>query len=72
MAAFSPGVPWLDPWFLRMPWTMKHTAVAETRPEHFDRVLADGKVSTRVCPRRIHNHALGIHWLLKSAMPRLQ
>jgi len=46
--------------------------VAETRPEHFDRALADGKVSTNVYLRRIHNHALGMEWLLKSVIPRLQ
>jgi len=46
--------------------------VAETRPEHFDRSLADGKVSTNVYLRRIHNHALGMEWLLKSVIPRLQ
>jgi integrase len=46
--------------------------VAETRPEHFDRVLADGKVSSNVYLRRIHNHALGMEWLLKSVIPRLQ
>jgi hypothetical protein len=34
--------------------------VCETRPEHFDRVLADGKVSSNVYLRRIHNHALGM------------
>jgi len=46
--------------------------VAETRPEHFDRALADCKVSTNVYLRRIHNHALGMEWLLKSVIPRLQ
>ena len=46
--------------------------ICETRPEHFDRVLADGKVSTNVYLRRIHNHALGMEWLLKSVIPRLQ
>ena len=46
--------------------------VAETRPEHFDRALADGKVSTNVYLRRIHNHALGMDWLLKPVIPRLQ
>ena len=46
--------------------------VCETRPEHFDRVLADGKPSTNVYLRRIHNHALGMEWLLKSVIPRLQ
>src|SRR5271170_1602812 len=46
--------------------------VCETRPEHFDRALADGKVSTNVYLRRIHNHALGMEWLLRSVIPRLQ
>lgn len=46
--------------------------VAETRPEHFHAVLKDGKVSTNVYLRRIHNHALGMEWLLKSVIPRLQ
>jgi hypothetical protein len=46
--------------------------VCETRPEHFDRTLADGKPSTNVYLRRIHNHALGMEWLLKSVIPRLQ
>jgi integrase len=51
---------------------IRHVRVAETRPEHFDRVLADGKVSTNVYLRRLHNHALGMEWLLKSVIPRLQ
>ena len=51
---------------------LRNLRVAETRPEHFDRVLADGKVSTNVYLRRIHNHALGMEWLLKSVIPRLQ
>ena len=46
--------------------------VAETRAEHFDRALADGKVSTNVYLRRVHNHALGMEWLLRSVIPRLQ
>jgi hypothetical protein len=51
---------------------IRNLPVAETRPDHFDRALADGKVSTRVYLRRIHNHALGMEWLLKSVIPRLQ
>jgi integrase len=46
--------------------------VAETRPEQFYRALEDGKVSTNVYLRRIHNHALGMEWVLKSVIPRLQ
>lgn len=51
---------------------IRNLCVAETRPEHFDRALADGKVSSNVYLRRIHNHALGMEWLLKSVIPRLQ
>ena len=51
---------------------IRNLRVAETRPEHFDRALADGKVSTNVYLRRVHNHALGMEWLLKSVIPRLQ
>jgi hypothetical protein len=41
---------------------IRNLPVAETRPEHFDKALADGKVSTNVYLRRIHNHALGMEW----------
>jgi len=51
---------------------IRRLRVAETRPEHFDRALEDGKVSTNVYLRRIHNHALGMEWLLRSVIPRLQ
>jgi integrase len=51
---------------------IRNVRVAETRPEHFDRALADGKVSSNVYLRRLHNHALGMEWLLKSVIPRLQ
>jgi integrase len=51
---------------------LRNLTVCETRPEHFDRALADGKVSTNVYLRRVHNHALGMEWLLKSVIPRLQ
>ena len=51
---------------------LRNLRVAETRSEHFDRALADGKVSSNVFLRRIHNHALGMEWLLKSVIPRLQ
>jgi len=51
---------------------LRDRTVAETRPEHFDQALADAKVSTNVYLRRIHNHALGMDWLLKPVIPRLQ
>lgn len=50
---------------------IRNLPVAETRPEHFEKALRDGKVSTNVYLRRIHNHALGMEWLLKSVIPRL-
>lgn len=46
--------------------------VAETRAEHFYKALAQGGVATNVFLRRIHNHALGMDWLLKAVIPRLQ
>ena len=52
--------------------SIRKLPVAETRPEHFDKALADAKVSTNVYLRRIHNHALGMEWLLRSVIPRLQ
>jgi hypothetical protein len=51
---------------------IRNVLVVETRPEHFDKALADGKVSSNVYLRRIHNHALGMKWLLKSVISRLQ
>jgi integrase len=51
---------------------IRNLSVMETRPEHFDRALSGGKVSTNVYLRRIHNHALGMEWLFKSVIPRLQ
>ena len=51
---------------------IRELTVAEARPEHFYAALEDGKVSTNVYLRRIHNHALGMEWLLKSVIPRLQ
>ncbi|HWN97256.1 MAG TPA: tyrosine-type recombinase/integrase [Methylomirabilota bacterium] len=51
---------------------IRKLAVAETRAEHFYKALEDAKVSTNVYLRRIHNHALGMDWLLKSVIPRLQ
>jgi integrase len=51
--------------------SIRSLPVVETRPEHFDKILARGKVSTNVYLRRIHNHALGMEWLLKSVLPKL-
>jgi integrase len=51
---------------------IRRLPVCETRAEHFDKAMADGKVSSNVYLRRIHNHALGMDWLLKSVIPRMQ
>lgn len=51
---------------------IRNLKVAETRPEHFLEALDTGKVATNVYLRRIHNHALGMDWLLKPVIPRLQ
>jgi len=51
---------------------IRRLRVAETRAEHFYRALDGGTVSTNVYLRRLHNHALGMEWLLKSVIPRLQ
>ena len=49
---------------------LQDMALLETRAEHFLKVLADGKVSTNVYLRRIHNFALAMDWLLKPILPR--
>jgi integrase len=51
--------------------SIRKMPIVETRPEHFLEVLADGKPSTNVYLRRIHNYALGMEWLLKSVLPKL-
>jgi integrase len=51
--------------------SIRNLPVVETRPEHFMKVLTDGKPSTNVYLRRIHNRALGMEWLLKSVLPKL-
>ena len=50
---------------------IRNLKVIETRPEHFDQVLRNRKSSTNVYLRRIHNHALGMDWLLKAVLPKL-
>ncbi|MGN6555915.1 MAG: hypothetical protein ACTHLW_19580, partial [Verrucomicrobiota bacterium] len=51
--------------------SIRNIRVVETRPEHFATVLATGKPSTNVYLRRLHNHALGMEWLLRSVLPKL-
>jgi hypothetical protein len=51
---------------------MSQDSVEFQLPRCFCDFNSNGKVSTNVYLRRIHNHALGIEWLLKSVIPRLQ
>lgn len=43
--------------------SIRRVPVIETRPEHLHRVLREGRVSTNVFLRRIHNFALDMTWL---------
>ena len=50
---------------------------ANTRADDFLALLADGKISTNVYLRRVHNFALDMNWLLtpvlvKKAWPKIQ
>jgi len=42
----------------------------ETRSDHFLKVLEEGKVSSNLYLRRIHNFALAMDWLLKPVIPK--
>lgn len=44
--------------------------VLETRADHFLKVLSDGKTSSNVYLRRIHNFALAMDWLLRAVLPK--
>lgn len=49
---------------------IRRMALIETRGEHFLKVFKEGKVSSNVYLRRIHNFALAMDWLLKAVIPR--
>jgi integrase len=44
----------------------------ETASEHFLQVLNSGTVSTNMFLRRLHNFAVGMHWLPWPVLPKLQ
>jgi len=46
--------------------------VIETQAEHFLAVLRQGKVSTNVYLRKVHNFALDMNWLPASVIPKRQ
>ncbi len=43
--------------------SLRNLVILEIRPEHFLRVLENGKVSTNLYLRRLHNFALDMSWL---------
>lgn len=50
--------------------TIRKVSVLETRADHFLKVLSDGKTSSNVYLRRIHNFALAMDWLLRAVLPK--
>lgn len=63
---------------IRWQWAVRDKALdairsrklIETSAEHILAVLRAGSVSTNVYLRRIHNHALGMHWLPWPIVPK--
>ncbi len=43
----------------------------ETTADHFIEVLKTGSISTNVYLRRVHNYAIGMHWLPWPILPKL-
>jgi integrase len=52
--------------------TIRNRKLIETTGEHFFEALRNGTVSTNVFLRRLHNFAIGMHWLPWPVLPRLQ
>ena len=50
--------------------SLRQLPLIETRADHFLKVLENGKVSSNVYLRRIHNFALAMDWLLKPVIPK--
>jgi integrase len=50
--------------------SLRQLPLIETRADHFLKVLTEGKVSSNVYLRRIHNYALAMDWLLKPVIPK--
>lgn len=51
---------------------LRQLPLMETRADHFLKVLGDGKVSSNIYLRRLHNFALAMDWLLKPVIPKAQ
>ncbi|HTI98653.1 MAG TPA: hypothetical protein VL527_07090 [Dongiaceae bacterium] len=52
--------------------SLRQRRLIETTAEHFLGVLKKGSVSTNMYLRRVHNYALGMHWLPWPVLPKLQ
>jgi hypothetical protein len=52
--------------------SLRNRKLIETKAEDFFAVLKAGTVSTNVYLRRLHNYALGMHWLPWPVLPQLQ
>ena len=50
--------------------SIRRLPLIETRSDHFLKVLEEGKVSSNLYLRRIHNFALAMDWLLKPVIPK--
>jgi hypothetical protein len=50
---------------------IRHRKLIETSSEHFLDVLNNGSLSTNVYLRRVHNYAVGMHWLPWPVLPKL-
>jgi integrase len=49
---------------------LRNLPLLETRSEHFLQAMENGKVSTNIYLRRIHNFALGMNWLPVAVVPK--
>src|SRR5579871_6483470 len=52
--------------------SLRGLKLMETNAAHFLKVLKIGTVSTNMFLRRIHNFAVGMHWLPWPVLPKLQ
>lgn len=51
---------------------IRNRKLVETGSEHFLAVLKSGTISTNMFLRRLHNFAVGMHWLPWPVLPKLQ
>jgi integrase len=50
--------------------SIRSLILTETTSDHFFTVLNSGTISTNTYLKRIHNHALGMNWLLEEIIPK--